>query len=225
MSPSSSIRATRPQLPGTHCWSRGLTHKPHDTFTTTINTYTAAQFSHSWKTHILTDCSHRKDINTHARTPMCNRAHLLRDTAFGGPGEEAVPKMAGASSYCSQGADVCQGLTHSSLLCPPTSCCWGVANTLPQSKPNRLQTHKLRPPCKTNTLAYTQGNVSTHTDAHTQIHTNNLTHVSHINRRWPRGWLPVSQKGQVNEWGLRLYRLWTIADRVSEWLTMALQWD
>lgn len=68
LSPSSSIRATRQQLPGTHCWSRGSTHKPHDTSTTTINTYTAAQFSHSWKTHILTDCSHRKDIYTRTHT-------------------------------------------------------------------------------------------------------------------------------------------------------------
>lgn len=167
MSPSSSIRATRQQLPGTHCWSRGSTHKPHDTSTTTINTYTAAQFSHSWKTHTLTDRSHRKDIYTHSRTPMCNRAHLLRDTAFGRPGEEEEPKMAGASSYCSQGADVCQGLTHSSLLCPPTSCCWGVANMLPQSKPNRLQTHKLR--------------IHSHTHkgtwAHTQTHTHRFIQI------------------------------------------------
>ncbi|KAI9528849.1 hypothetical protein NQZ68_017448 [Dissostichus eleginoides] len=41
--------------------------------------------------------------------------------------------MAGASSYWSPGADLCQGLTHSSLLCPPTSCYLGAAQTLPWS--------------------------------------------------------------------------------------------
>jgi len=67
--------------------------------------------------------------NRHLRKHTYNRAHLQRYSAFGEPGDEAVPEMAGASSYWSQGADVCQRLIQSSLLCPPTSCCCGEGYT------------------------------------------------------------------------------------------------
>lgn len=103
-SPSSPARATRPQLPRTHCWSRDTTH------------------THSHTNPITnTDRQHTNNISSvlpHKRmlAHICSRAHLLRGSAFGGPRQELVPKMAGASRYWSQGADLCQGLTHSTLL-------------------------------------------------------------------------------------------------------------
>lgn len=123
-----------PLLPGLH--SLGFqghtarhvaqkTHKPHHTFISGADTHMAAQFRQNSEkkkaSKILTNLPHKQTV-THTRF-LCSRPHLLRDSSIGGPEDGAVPKMAGASSYWSQGADVCQGLTHSSPLCPPTSCC------------------------------------------------------------------------------------------------------
>lgn len=54
--------------------------------------------------------------NSHEFVHICHCAHLLRALAFRGPGDELVPKMPGANGYWSQGADLCQGLSNSSLL-------------------------------------------------------------------------------------------------------------
>lgn len=91
-------------------------HKPHCTFITFLCLWT-------WL---------HKFIQAHLHLRMHNYicSHLMRCSASGRPGDEVVPKMAGAISYWSQGADVCQRLTHSSLLSPPTSCSYGEAHTL-----------------------------------------------------------------------------------------------